>query len=332
MSKEGRWLAEQHARARPFTKLPREAFPLMKRSSFVLVPVLVLVNSAAVWGQTEWARENIVPQGWTFRAGLLLALGCAAALELTGVLLAMEADRADDNKVPSGGIRMMSYGVGLVSGGLNLSHWGVGAAGIAFGFLSTLSPFLWGIHSRVSKSRAVAPSRRFWHPLRSISLLRFAAWEGISNEEEALLRFQEKGAEISGDTPAREMLPIGDAPETEEIFSLMESRSTGNGKLSSPPLLPIGDAPETVEEIRPISPPRPRAPRISWDAPKLIDMLLLGTPKAEILAATNVSLSSYGRISKVLRMLQEDRSTPIDAAREKVSPEHIDMMRRALAR
>jgi hypothetical protein len=300
----------------------------------------MLVNSAAMWGQTEWARENIVPQGWTFRAGLLLALGCAAALELTGVLLAMEADRADDNGVPSGGIRMMSYGVGLVSGGLNLSHWGVGAAGIAFGFLSTLSPFLWGIHSRVSKGRAVAPSRRFWHPLRSISLLRFAAWEGISNEEEALRQFRE-----IEETPEQEKLPEIEAapemlPEEETLFSSMKSHGTGNGKLLSF-TLPIGDAPEmlpeeetqeTVEMLRQISPPRPRAPRVSWDAPKLIDMLLLGTPKAEILVATNVSLTSYGRISKVLRMLQEDRSTPIDAAREKVSPEHIDMMRRALAR
>jgi hypothetical protein len=312
----------------------------MKRSSFVLVPVLVLVNSAAVWGQTEWARENIVPDGWSFRAGLLLALGCAAALELTGVLLAMEADRADDNGVPSGGIRMMSYVVGLVSGGINLSHWGIGAAGVAFGFLSTLSPFLWGIHSRVSKSRAVAPSRRFWHPIRSISLLRFAAWEGISDEEEALRQFRE-----IEETPEQEKLPEIEAapgmlPEEEKLFSPMKSHGTGNGKLSSF-ILPIGDAPEmlpdletqeTVEMLRQISPPRPRAPRVSWDAPKLIDMLLLGTPKAEILAATNVSLTSYGRISKVLRMLQEDRSTPIDAAREKVSPEHIDMMRRALAR
>lgn len=299
----------------------------MKRSSFVLVPVLVLVNSAAVWGQAEWARENIVPDGWSFRAGLLLALGCAAALELTGVLLAMEADRADDNGVPSGGIRMMSYVVGLVSGGINLSHWGIGAAGVAFGFLSTLSPFLWGIHSRVSKSRAVAPSRRFWHPIRSISLLRFAAWEGISDEEEALRQFRE-----IEEKPEESKSPeMQEEREKRETFSYAPGASPAPS-ISASPLGPEEILREWEEEIKPISPARPRAPRVSWDAPKLIDMLLLGTPKAEILAATNVSLTSYGRISKVLRMLQEDRSTPIDAAREKVSPEHIDMMRRALAR
>jgi hypothetical protein len=93
-----------------------------------------------------------------------------------------------------------------------------------------------------------------------------------------------------------------------------------------------GEGNPTAEILRPISPARPRALRASWDAPKVVEMLLLGSPKAEILAATGVSLTSYGRISKVLRTLQSDPSIRIDAAKEKVSPDHIDMIRRALTR
>jgi hypothetical protein len=323
----------------------------MKRNGWVLVPVLVLVNSAAIWGQTEWARENIVPADWTFGAGLALALGFAAGLELIGMLLATEADRAEEKGMMSGGIRIGSYGVGLVSGSLNLSHWGWNtAAGVAFAFLSAISPFLWGIHSRISSGRNAAPSRRFWHPIRSIELLRYAAWEGISDEEEALRRFQGEAEKEPSLLTAKE-IPAAELEEIKESF-LRSIAPTGSGKMGilTPEMIASLEAEEkemqeeekeyisdgegnpTAEILRPISPARPRALRASWDAPKVVEMLLLGSPKAEILAATGVSLTSYGRISKVLRTLQNDPSIRIDAAKEKVSPDHIDMIRRALTR
>jgi len=161
-----------------------------RRSTGVLVLVLLLVNGAAVWGQAGWALENIVPAGWDLNAALALSLAFAAAIELIGVFLAMMADAGEDEGLPSGGVRLGSYAVGLVSGSLNFSHWyvsGVSAA-IAFGFLSAVSPFLWGIWSRVRRGQMSAPSRRFWHPVRSVSLIRGMAWEGLSDENEAVRR------------------------------------------------------------------------------------------------------------------------------------------------
>lgn len=169
-----------------------EAVPPAPRSSGgrargLLVLVLILVNSAAIWGQAGWALENIVPAGWDWRAGLALSLGFAAALELIGVFLATAADEAEEKGQPAGGVRIGSYAVGLISGGLNLSHWGLfTAAAFAFGFLSTVSPFLWGVWSRVRRGRPVAPSRRFWHPIESVKLIRFMAWEGIVSEIDAI--------------------------------------------------------------------------------------------------------------------------------------------------
>lgn len=161
-----------------------------RRSTGVLVLVLLLVNGAAVWGQAGWALENIVPAGWDLNAALALSLAFAAAIELIGVFLAMMADAGEDEGLPSGGVRLGSYAVGLVSGSLNFSHWyvsGVSAA-IAFGFLSAVSPFLWGIWSRVRRGQMSAPSRRFWHPVRSVSLIRGMAWDGLSDENEAVRR------------------------------------------------------------------------------------------------------------------------------------------------
>jgi len=177
-----------------------------RQGIWVLLIVLVLVNSAAVWGQTGWALKHIVPAGWDYRAALGLSLAFAAALELIGVFLATMADQSEAVQLPAGGIRLGSYAVGLVSGGLNLSHWlsaGLSAA-IAFGFLSAVSPFLWGIWSRVRRGHSAAPSRRFWHSWRSIRLIRYMAWEGIVSELDAI-RDQE-----FRNTP--DVVPVSPAP------------------------------------------------------------------------------------------------------------------------
>jgi hypothetical protein len=164
-----------------------------RRSTALLIGILMLVNSAAIWGQAGWALEHIVPARWDWRAGLALALGFAAALELIGVFLATMADEAEARHQPAGGIRLGSYAVGLVSGALNLSHWGVWtAAAAAFGFLSAVSPFLWGIYSRVRRGRPIAPSRRFWHPVSAVRLIRHMAWQGLTDELAAIEALAEK--------------------------------------------------------------------------------------------------------------------------------------------
>jgi hypothetical protein len=166
------------------------------RSKGLLIGILMLVNSAAIWGQAGWALDHIVPAEWDWRAGLALALGFAAALELIGVFLATMADEAEARRQPAGGIRLGSYAVGLVSGGLNLSHWGVWtSAAFAFGFLSAVSPFLWGIYSRVRRGEPIAPSRRFWHPRAAIRLIRFMAWWGLTDELAAIEALTEEANE-----------------------------------------------------------------------------------------------------------------------------------------
>lgn len=184
-----------------------------RRSTALLIGILMLVNSAAIWGQAGWALDHIIPAGWDWRAGLALALGFAAALELIGVFLATMADEAEARRQPAGGIRLGSYAVGLVSGGLNLSHWGVlTAAAAAFGFLSAVSPFLWGIYSRVRRGQPIAPSRRFWHPVGSIRLIRHMAWRGLTDELAAIEAMAAVGAAVAQPDPEPAPTPVPTVP------------------------------------------------------------------------------------------------------------------------
>lgn len=290
-----------------------------RRGAGILLVVLVLVNSVAIWGQAGWALEHLVPQmlpaelAADLRIGYVTALLLAAALELTGVFLSVQADESDRKHLPSGGTRLLSYSAGIMSGALNFSHWDGTAAKISLGLLSAISPFLWGIYSRVRRGEQVAPSRRFWHPIKSISLIREMAWEGIVTEEEAILRRKEQ--KIAPAAPLRVSASV--APEElEEMFLPLEQEKVLE-------IAPTSSAP--------VSPASPRAPRVSWDAPKVVQMILDGAKNPDIIAATQVPMSSLGRLRKVTNLLRADRSTPIDSRAEKVLPEYVDMIRRALA-
>ena len=185
------------------------------RATSVLVLVLILVNGAAVWGQAGWALDHIVPPGWLLGAALTLALGFAAAIELIGVFLATMADAGEDAGLPSGGVRLGSYAVGIVSGSLNFSHWlsaGLSAS-LAFGLMSAISPFLWSIWSRVRRGRMSAPSRHFWHPIRSVKLIRNMAWTGETDENEVVRR-------VRGHAP--------DVPMSVDTADIMATRPDGD--------------------------------------------------------------------------------------------------------
>ena len=174
-------------------------------SGAALTLTLLLVNAAAMWGQAGWALSHIaphvIPDDWRHAAtfGIFLAVGFAVAIEGVGTFLALSADEADAAGLPSGGIRLASYAVGFfVSGGLNLSHWGFESAGFAFAFLSAISPFLRGVRARIRRGGVVAPSRRLWHPLRSIALIRAMAWEGIATEELGIAFLNGKTRAVEG--------------------------------------------------------------------------------------------------------------------------------------
>jgi hypothetical protein len=289
-----------------------------RQTRTALFAVLALVNSAAIWGQTGWALDHIVPAHTDWRAALALSLGFAAALELTGVVLALLADAAEVNHTPAGGIRLGSYAMGLASGALNLSHWGWNAAGIAFAFLSALSPFLWGIRARVRRGAPAAPSRRFWHPLRSIVLIRYMAWEGIATEDEALSHWYSTPEALSPEEveQAEERLSLLAEEQAEMDWSTAAEIELGTEMLAETPISPAPSAP-AIE----------RAPRgeISPALRSAVEALMNGD-RPEV-GGPGASAAVIGRYSKVLRTLRDNPNAQISATAEKVKPELVDILR-----
>lgn len=170
----------------------RPASPRRGRT-FLIVP-LVLVNAAAIWGQAGWANTNL-HHGW------IVAVLFALAVESIGMYLAFEAHDALMADQGSGLLRIGSYGVGLLAGTLNYLHFrpeGMSTA-VTFGCLSAASPWLWAIWSRARNRGRLAElgmvdvravklgtARKVMHPVKSFRVVRWAAWEGITNPGDAV--------------------------------------------------------------------------------------------------------------------------------------------------
>ncbi|HEU5282857.1 MAG TPA: helix-turn-helix domain-containing protein [Burkholderiales bacterium] len=261
-----------------------------KRGRSVLVIVLLLVNSAAIWGQANWALEHVVPARTHWIIGLVVAAGLAASIELIGVFLALSADHAEDRDIPAGGYRLGSYAIGIVSGTLNAWHWGwFTAAAVAFALLSTISPFLWGIHSRVNRERTIAPSRRFWHPRASIKLIRHMAWEGIATEAEGI-------ASMKGEPqpfPLHVFNPPAGALATTEQLEQAAERTLS---LAAAPVSPAAPAAPRAG--------RPRAAKSEQE--RAVRLLLDGAELADVVEQTGVSLATVRTYAAAMRILRDN--------------------------
>jgi hypothetical protein len=167
------------------------------RVGWLLAVPLLLVNSAASWGQAGWAHEHIAPS-W------VLAGFFAVTIESIGVYLAGMAHAARMADQSAGALQLGAYLVGLFVGFLNYWHWAgpafaPTAQAVVFGVLSSISPWLWAIYSRYRNRDRLAElgqvdvrgvklstSRKLWHPVKSVSVIRFASWEGIIEPNEAV--------------------------------------------------------------------------------------------------------------------------------------------------
>lgn len=164
----------------------------------VLAVPLVLVNTAAIYGQAGWAYSRITHGG---PGGLLIAVLFACAVESIGIYLAWEAHSALLADQASALLRTGSYAIGLLAGLLNYLHFrpdNVSTA-VAFGALSAISPWLWAVWSRARNRTRLAElglvdqrgvklstSRKAWHPVKSLRVIRWAAWSGVTDPRSAV--------------------------------------------------------------------------------------------------------------------------------------------------
>lgn len=198
---------------RAVTKRPKRNFELVpvslngrrpepssqrSRGVLALLVPLVLVNCAAIWGQAGWAFDHVTNPAWDFAFRVALALMFASAVESIGIYLAWEAHEARMASQPSGMLRYASFGMGALAGWLNYDHFD-GTMAIAFAALSVSSPFLWAVWSAArnrvrlaelgeldARGVRLGAARKFWHPVKSLRVIRWAAWEGVSTPADAV--------------------------------------------------------------------------------------------------------------------------------------------------
>lgn len=120
----------------------------------LLVP-LFIVNGAAVYGQIAYAYEDIAPADWPAQAKLALSVLFAAAVESIAIYVGWHAHDALLSKATATAARLRraSYVIAAAVAAINYAHFAgqhmaPTAAAVAFGLLSLLSPWLWGLHTR----------------------------------------------------------------------------------------------------------------------------------------------------------------------------------------
>jgi hypothetical protein len=170
------------------------------RITAAILPLL-LVNIIAVSGQADFWIHHL--PGFPVIAGI----GFAAALESIAIFLAVYAHLAAVSDDASLRLRLASYGMGVIIGLLNASHFvihgRITAAAVGMGLLSASSPVLWGIFSRrqsrdklraagliESHALRLGTVRWLFHPARSFEVFRLAAWDGINVPADAIAKWE----------------------------------------------------------------------------------------------------------------------------------------------
>lgn len=135
-----------------FMRQPRGKTDFSKHLMYV---PLLLVNAAAVYGQVAFFYEQVAPDGWPTPGKIALSVVIAGAIESMAVYVGWHAHNALMIKASATAARLRraSYLIAGVVAGINYWHFaGEGltptAASVAFGLLSLMSPWLWGLHTR----------------------------------------------------------------------------------------------------------------------------------------------------------------------------------------
>ncbi|MEU4781868.1 hypothetical protein [Micromonospora sp. NPDC023633] len=261
--------AQAKARAR------RRARALALLGTARTVGPLLLVNGAAVGGQLAYAYDQ-TPAEWNPAARVAVAIGVAAAAESVALYVGWHAHDAllAGARTTAARLRRASYAIAAVMAVVNYSHFADSltdptALAVILGVLSSLSPWLWGLHTRraqhvqllrdelVDATGAIFdPARRRAFPIRSLMARRWsidhhvrdprAAWEGYRQH-----RTERRAARPSGRlraawaallgrtgqpapaTPATSAAPAQPDEPDRQCTDLLEQMAAARARISS---------------------------------------------------------------------------------------------------
>jgi hypothetical protein len=194
-------IAPEPAADQPATGVDKPA----SAATLKAVAPLIVVNGLAVYGQLAYALEHIAPTDWVLPARVALAIGFAAAVESVALYVGWHAHDALllKSHATARNLRRWSFLIAATVAAMNYAHFAAKdmhptAAACAFGLLSLLSPWMWGLHTRraarlqLLKERKVddggaefSSERRRAFPYRTWQARRWSIDHGITDPREA---------------------------------------------------------------------------------------------------------------------------------------------------
>lgn len=275
------------------------------------VAPLIVVNALTVYGQLAYAYESVAPAAWPVFARVALSIGFAMAVESVALYIQWHAHDALLLRSHSTArtLRRWSFLIALAVAAMNYSHFCPDgllvptAAGVAFGMLSLLSPWMWGLHSR----RAAR-----------IQLLRER-------------RADDAGAEFS--SARRRAFPIRTMKAyrwsiDHNVTDPVEAWDGYHGRTRT---LPVADEQSIASMVASV--PRQRrasAKAAAWDVELAVKMLLDERTPEEIMNATGVGAKPFQLLRRTMRFLGEGLDASATAVKVPCSLAHVQRVRAAM--
>jgi hypothetical protein len=251
----------------------------------VLAP-LVIVNGAAVYGQLDYAYREVAPRDWNTASKIALALMFALAVESIALYIQWHAHDAlmQKSHATAARLRRNSYLVASVVASINYTHFADGsifrptAAAVAFGLLSSMSPWLWGLHTRRAQHVQLLASdehliddggaefstaRRRAFPIRTWHARR---WSIDHSEQDPRVAWREYNAERAARREARASSKAWrDARRAEQRLVKASKGAAAKSKPEDPVVEPLVDEPvrDPWDYALPIGPEPAPVPAVS---------------------------------------------------------------------
>lgn len=278
------------------------------RATVIAVAPLVVVNVLAVYGQLAYAMEHIAPATWLTPARVALSVGFAAAVESVALYVGWHAHDALllRSHSTARALRRWSFLIAACVAAMNYAHFALPnmkptAAAVAFGMLSLLSPWMWGLHSRraariqLLKERRVddagaefSSTRKRAFPIRSMKAYRWSIDHNITDPVAAWDGY--------------------------------------HGRVAS------GAVAEVLTGVRPVRPSTGTSNRVaSWDVEKAVAMLRTDATAQDVMDATGVGAKPLQLLRRCVRFLDEGMDVETVAAKVPCSLAHVQRVKAAMA-
>lgn len=267
---------------------------------------LFVVNALTVYAQGAYAYTSVAPQTWSPVFRVILAIGFAIATESVSLYVQWHAHDALllKSHATARQLRRASYVIAAAVATMNYSHFAADgmrptAAAVAFGMLSLLSPWMWGLHTRRAARVQLLKERR--------------ADEG--------------GAEFSSERrrafpvltwKARRWSIMHNVTDPVQAWTAFIAERNGTPAAPKAPKAPTMD-------IAPVS----GGPAVRWDLDKVVAMVVRGEDKDAIMSATNVSVKNYQRTRRVIKAIQAN-APDMSIVKSDVTAKFVKAVRRAM--